>query len=162
MKSGLRRAKVSLCGFLCGFTALGEYPPLQPPNPLNPSRIRFALSGARRPRMDNTGRTGSAGDYRGWVGAPPQKEYSYFTRFARTEFNLPKANFTREAYLTAEGDFTAASAAWCGWGFPRKRRGRGDIRRCNSWGCPPLQPPNPLNPSQSRCTLFGARLADAR
>ena len=45
------------------------------------------------------------------MGVPPQKEYSYFTRFARTEFHLPKANFTRDAYLTAEGDFTAASAA---------------------------------------------------
>ena len=54
------------------------------------------------------------GNIRGWVGVPPQKEYSYFTRFARTEFNLPKANFTREAYLTAEGDFTAASAARVG------------------------------------------------
>ncbi|MBQ1848013.1 MAG: hypothetical protein II135_08420, partial [Clostridia bacterium] len=67
------------------------------------------------------------------VGDPPQKEYSYFTRFARTEFHLrrgsPKmslpsfrgfseANFAREAYLTAEGDFTAASAAR-GGGSPR-------------------------------------------
>ena len=75
------------------------------------------------------------GNIGGWVGVPPQKEYSYFTRFARTEFHLrrgsPKmslssfrgfaeANFTREAYLTAGGDFTAASDAR--GGVPRGRR----------------------------------------
>ncbi|MBQ3870554.1 MAG: hypothetical protein II777_08395, partial [Clostridia bacterium] len=44
----------------------------------------------------------------------PENELSNFRGFA-------EANFTREAYLTAEGDFTAASAARGGWGFPRKK-----------------------------------------
>ncbi len=45
----------------------------------------------------------------------PENELANFRGFA-------EANFTREAYLTAEGDFTAASAAWGGWGFPASDR----------------------------------------
>ena len=110
-------------------------------------------------------------------GGSPVKRYSYFTRFARTEFHLrrgsPKtsspsfrgfaeANFTREAYLTAEGDFTAASAAR-GGGSPASNGVVVIYSVASIGGYPPLrslrsQPPNPLDPSQSHYISFGARL----
>jgi hypothetical protein len=76
--------------------------------------------------MDNTGRRGSAGEYKGVGGGSPAKRIFLFHSVRKNRISLApgfpenelanfrgfaEANFTREAYLTAEGDFTAASAA---------------------------------------------------
>ena len=90
------------------------------------------------PPYEEYGERGARGNIRGWVGVPPQKEIFLFHSVRKNRISLApgfpenelsnfrgfaEANFTREAYLTAGGDFTAASDAR-GGGSPA-----GDVSR---------------------------------